>query len=161
VFDASGNLYGTTKEGGNLSGCSGGCGVAFELSPNSTGGWNETVLHTFQPGPSGWGYYGGSFPSASLTFDALGNLYGTSLFGGTSSACSGEGCGVIFKLSSNSGGGWTETTLRSFDDDTNGGDLLSGITVGPTGALFGTAYDGGNSSNCSFYGCGVVFEIVP
>ncbi|HWY23237.1 MAG TPA: choice-of-anchor tandem repeat GloVer-containing protein [Candidatus Acidoferrum sp.] len=161
VFDSSGNLYGTTKEGGNLTGCISGCGVVFELSLNSSGGWTENVIHTFQPGISKWGYYGGGFPSTSLAFDAAGNLYGTTLFGGPSTACSGEGCGVVFKLSPNSTGGWTETALRSFDDGTNGGVLLSGITVGPTGTLFGTAYDGGNNSNCSSYGCGVVFEITP
>jgi uncharacterized repeat protein (TIGR03803 family) len=161
VFDSSGNLYGTTKQAGNLTGCSFGCGVVFELSPSSSGGWAENVIHTFQPGISKWGFYGGGFPSTSLAFDAAGNLYGTTLFGGPSTACSGEGCGVVFKLSPNSTGGWTETALRSFDDGTNGGELLSGITVAPNGNLFSTAYDGGNSSNCSSYGCGVVFEITP
>jgi uncharacterized repeat protein (TIGR03803 family) len=160
VFDTSGNLYGTAKEGGNTGGCQGnGCGVVFELSPSSSGTWTQTVIHTFDPGASGWGQFGGGFPSASLAFDASGNLYGTTLFGGKSTACSGEGCGVAFRLSPNSSGGWTETALRSFDDGKGGGELLSGITLGPTGNLFSTAYDGGNSSNCSFYGCGVVFEI--
>jgi hypothetical protein len=46
THDATGNLYGTTYYGGNLSNCSSGCGVAFELTPNSNGGWKEIVLHT-------------------------------------------------------------------------------------------------------------------
>jgi hypothetical protein len=46
VFDAQGNLYGTTNSGGGTA-CTGGCGTAFKLTPNSNGGWNESLLHTF------------------------------------------------------------------------------------------------------------------
>jgi len=71
IFDQTGNLYSTTQEGGDLSYCYGhGCGVVFKLAPNSKGGWNETVLHSFTDHPGAW-------PSAGLIFDASGNLYGT------------------------------------------------------------------------------------
>ncbi len=71
IFDQAGNLYGTTLAGGNLNACGGqGCGVVFKLAPNSNGGWNETVLHTFTDHP-------GALPNALLTFDESGNLYGT------------------------------------------------------------------------------------
>ena len=71
IFDQGGNLYGTTMMGGNLSVCGGrGCGVVFKLAPNSNGGWNETVLHTFLDHP-------GAFSNALPIFDRLGNLYGT------------------------------------------------------------------------------------
>ncbi len=71
IFDQAGNLYGTTLAGGNLSGCGGqGCGVVFKLAPNSNGGWNEAVLHTFRDHP-------GALPNALLIFDAAGDLYGT------------------------------------------------------------------------------------
>ena len=67
-----GALYGLgTTSGGNLSHCSGlGCGVVFKLAPNSKGGWNEIVLHTFADHP-------GANPTAGLIFDPAGNLYGT------------------------------------------------------------------------------------
>jgi hypothetical protein len=67
IFDAAGNLYGTTEEGGSTA-CYGGCGVVFELSPSSSG-WSETVLHTF----IGFGKY----PEGGVIFDPAGNLYGT------------------------------------------------------------------------------------
>jgi uncharacterized repeat protein (TIGR03803 family) len=69
--DAAGNLYGTTYYGGNVSNCRSGCGVAFELTPTSNGGWKEIVLHTFLDHP-------GAHPAAGLVLDATGNLYGTS-----------------------------------------------------------------------------------
>jgi uncharacterized repeat protein (TIGR03803 family) len=71
IFDLSGNLYGMTTAGGDLSRCAGkGCGVVFKLMPNSKGGWTETVLHRFLDGP-------GAFPLYGLIFDPAGNLYGT------------------------------------------------------------------------------------
>lgn len=72
THDAKGNLYGTTYYGGNLSNCRSGCGVAFELTRNSNGGWNEIVLHTFLDHP-------GAHPAAGLVLDTTGNLYGTSV----------------------------------------------------------------------------------
>lgn len=85
VIDKAGNLYGTTKYGGNLS-CNPpvGCGVVFKL--NTTG--KETVLHTFSGGNDG------ALPVAGLIRDSAGNLYGTTLQGGTGCA---NGCGVVFK----------------------------------------------------------------
>jgi len=65
TLNEAGNLYGTTWEGGR-----GGVGVVFKLAPSSQGGWHETVLHAFQDHP-------GSLPYAGVTFDAAGNLYGT------------------------------------------------------------------------------------
>jgi uncharacterized repeat protein (TIGR03803 family) len=71
IFDLSGNLYGMTTVGGDLSLCAGnGCGVAFKLMPNSKGGWTETVLHRFLDEP-------GAFPLYGLILDPAGNLYGT------------------------------------------------------------------------------------
>jgi uncharacterized repeat protein (TIGR03803 family) len=88
VMDKAGNLYGTTRYGGNLScGQSGrGCGVAFELK--TTG--EEIVLHTFS-GPDGMA------PSSGLVWDAAGALYGTAPRGGSTAGCA-SGCGVVFKI---------------------------------------------------------------
>src|ERR1700678_487963 len=70
VFDAAGNLYGTTYSGGSPYAFG---GTVFELSPTGDGHWNETVLHSF----SGGGIDGLNPSSGSLIFDAAGNLYGT------------------------------------------------------------------------------------
>lgn len=75
VFDKAGNLYGTTFGGGGTA-CEFGCGVVFELSPNSIGSWTYTVLYRFTGGSDG------ADPYAGLAIDAAGNLYGTATFGG-------------------------------------------------------------------------------
>jgi uncharacterized repeat protein (TIGR03803 family) len=148
ILDEAGNLYGTTVTGGSLSDCSEarGCGVVFQLSPTSSGGWHETLLHTFTGGSDGWAPF-------ALIRDTAGNLYGTTLDGGNLDECSGNGCGVVFELSPNSGSGWTEAVLHTF---TGGAD---GSFPGPIfdlgGNLYGTTTYGGTS------GEGVVYEITP
>ena len=101
IFDSHGNLYGVATTGANDESvnCSWlraqGCGVVFELSPATGGGWTETVLYAFTGGADG------SNPNALTGFDAKGNLYGTALHGGdvTSPNCLGDlpltipGCG--------------------------------------------------------------------
>jgi uncharacterized repeat protein (TIGR03803 family) len=114
VFDQAGNLYGTTSEGGEPSG---GVGVVFKLTPNKDGSWSENVIYTFT------GQKDGGFPEAGLIFDAKGNLYGTAAAGGTFSAinCVGDsGCGVVFELTPNTGGTWTESVLYRFPGDKDG-----------------------------------------
>lgn len=84
VSDGAGNLYGTTFIGGDGSGsgCVGGCGTVFELSPNGAGGWTETILHNFCENYSGVNCPDGQAPQAGLVLDAAGNLYGTTVNGG-------------------------------------------------------------------------------
>jgi hypothetical protein len=79
VVDKSGNLYGTTSEGGS-SGCGFGCGTVFELAPPAQqgGDWMETTLHVFGIGQDG------STPLAGLVFGKAGALYGTTYIGGSS-----------------------------------------------------------------------------
>jgi uncharacterized repeat protein (TIGR03803 family) len=98
IFDAAGNLYGTTAYGGPNNE-----GTVFELSPQQGGGWTETVLHSFGPNDGSDGIN----PSDNLIFDGAGNLYGTTQEGGTYSD------GTVFELSPRQGGGWTETVLYS------------------------------------------------
>jgi uncharacterized repeat protein (TIGR03803 family) len=90
VRDAAGNLYGTTNFGGNSRNCNGGCGVVFKL--DTTGG--ETVLHSFTGGADG------AFPSAGLTTNSAGALYGAAFEGGDLKCPEGNGygCGVVFKI---------------------------------------------------------------
>jgi hypothetical protein len=49
IFDQTGNLYGTTLEGGVTNSCGRGCGVVFKLAPNADGTWTETVIATCGP----------------------------------------------------------------------------------------------------------------
>ena len=75
ILDVSGDLYGTTLAGGG-GGCGIGCGVVFELIPG-TSGWTEKILHNFNDNP-----LDGNDLAGALIFDAAGNLYGTTAFGG-------------------------------------------------------------------------------
>jgi uncharacterized repeat protein (TIGR03803 family) len=138
VMDASGNLYGTTAAGGpDSSGCNGfGCGTVFELISNGNK-WTEKMLVGFSGA-------NGSYPEAGLTFDNSGNLYGTTTAGGTSNA------GTIFELTPNGDGTWTDQVVFSFGLG-NGEVPMAGLTLGPTGYLYGTTYDGNGS----------VFEWIP
>src|ERR1039458_7566385 len=72
IFDAAGNLYGTTEQGGAYS-----HGTVFELTPAAGGGWTEQVLHNFNNNGTD-----GTNPYAGLIFDSAGNLYGTTAAGG-------------------------------------------------------------------------------
>ncbi|MGH6848236.1 MAG: choice-of-anchor tandem repeat GloVer-containing protein [Methylocella sp.] len=147
IADSSGNLYGTTVEGGGSEGCVFGCGVVFKLSPGGT----YTVLYAFTGGSDG------QFPSAGLIADSNGNLYGTAERGGAS-GCDAFGCGVVFKLSP----GGTETVLHSFTGDfTGSGGAIprAGLIADSSGNLYGTTELGGASSGCDSLGCGVVFKL--
>src|SRR5580698_6138290 len=66
--DAKGNLYGTTSMGGGSLNCWNGCGIIYELSPASVGGWTYTTLYVFGGGSGGYS------PSSPLVQDAAGNL---------------------------------------------------------------------------------------
>jgi len=140
ILDASGHLYGTTSAGGNTNECtnniSPGCGVVFELT-FSNGTWQESVLYAFQGGTDGW------YPSGNLLLDNAGNIYGTTLYGGTSTTCGTEGCGTVFKLSPSKDGSWTESVIHSFQFGTDGA-FPAGLTADASGNLYGvtTSRDG-------------------
>jgi len=147
--DSAGNLYGTTEQGGN-SECTGGagCGVVFKLSPQSGGGWSETVLYTFcSLSNCADGAYPGTGP---LVMDPAGNLYGTTYFGGTYDD------GVVFKLDT----AGNETILHTFTGGADGGFPNAGLIRDNAGNLYGTASGGGATCYTSFT-CGVVFKITP
>ncbi len=153
IFDGKGNIFGVTIDGGTTSSsCYGGsCGTVFELSPNSTGGWTETVLYRFT------GLADGNGPDG-LMLDKNGNLFGSTLYGGNT-ACS-QGCGVVYELSPGSSG-WTFTTLYSFDN-THGANPIDSLVMDAAGNLYGNAGNGARatSSHCP-YGCGSTFELSP
>lgn len=142
VFDAAGNLYGTTFQGGDFEE-----GTVYRLSPGGNGQWTETVLHSFH-------VQDGANPYASLIFDSTGkNLYGTTLTGGSHSG------GTVFELSPGSNGEWTETVLYSFDN-VHGSGPYANVTF-DAGSLYGTTLSGGNLTACDGQGCGVIFQLKP
>ncbi len=143
VFDAAGNLYGVTEFGGSSL-----AGTVFELSPQAGGGWTESVLYTFAGGTSD-----GANPLGGLVFDKAGNLYGSANSGG-SSQC-GSGCGGVFELSPQAGGGWQERMLYFFQNGNDGAIPDSLLIIDPAGNLYGTTQVGGSGS------CGTVFELLP
>jgi uncharacterized repeat protein (TIGR03803 family) len=151
ILDAANNLYGTTLFGGtNVCGPSGedfGCGTIFKVDASG----KETVLYNFC---SASGCTDGSMPSAGLFMDAKGNLYGTTLTGGTGT-CTGElfpGCGTVFELSASG----TETVLHAFTGVAPDGAFpYSRLIMDAKGNLYGTASEGGK------FGNGIVFKITP
>ena len=130
IFDGSGNLYGTTPDGG-----SGGGGTVFMLS-QSQGSWTETTIWNFS------GVYGDG-PRSGVTMDPAGNLYGTTFNDG--------GAGSIFKLTPTGSGGWSETDLYDFTDFLDGGHP-AGVILDATGHIYGTTND------CGQYCQGTVWE---
>ena len=146
VFDAAGNMYGASTSMGPNAG-----GTAFELSPNGSGGWTFSILYNFT-GPNG-GLYPG--PVANLAFDSQGNLYGTTHLDGAFNF------GAVFKLT-NTGSGWTYTSLHDFTAGVDGGDPRCNIAFDSHGNMYGTASEGGTGSPQNCVGaCGVIFEITP
>ncbi len=146
VFDASGNLYGTTDAGGGpplyLND-----GTVFELSPPSAGetNWTETILYAFTGGKDG------SLAANDILIDRNGVIYSTTLGGGKSEF------GTVFKLTPPAAGetAWTEKVLYSFKKVPDGNYPDAGLTVGKVGkdvVLFGTTIHGGTAD-------GTVFEI--
>lgn len=128
VEDWAGNLYGTANGGG-----ASGWGVVFKL--DSSG--NESALYSFSGGSDG------GAPSAGVTLDFLGNLYGTTTFGGSA------GAGVVFKLD----GRGNESVLYSFTGGTDGGYPEAGVVRD----FFGNLY--GNTSNGGASGLGALFKL--
>lgn len=154
TFDAAGNLYGATSGGVSTGNCNfSSCGAIFELSLTSNGGWKETVLHNFNGADGG-------FPNGDLIFDNAGNLYGTTILGGTGTCFSILACGTVFRLSPTSTGGWKLTLLHDFTDETDGASPNSGLVMDTAGNLYGTTYQGG-SNTCLSTKCGTVFELSP
>jgi uncharacterized repeat protein (TIGR03803 family) len=145
--DAVGNLYGTSFQGGEFF-----AGNVFELvrpvPPHKQ--WIQKVLYTFT-----WMEDGG-LPSGGVIFDKAGNLYGTTIQGGTANL------GTVFRLSppGTDGGDWTETVLYSFLGGAADGALPNGVVFDKAGNLYGTTSNGGftNTSTCT-QGCGTVFEL--
>lgn len=141
ILDSAGNLYGIAEEGGI------GYGLVFKLEQDN-GQWEETILYNFSNGDSG--FYSG------LIFDGVGNLYGSMLRGGLAK-CE---CGIVFELSPNQAGTWTESDLYTFNWGLDGAYPSGGLIFDNQGNLYGEALYGGSLA-CPQFGCGVIFQLSP
>ena len=134
--DAAGNLLGTTRFGG-----AGSAGTVFQI-PKTAGGYGTlstiAALNSYN--------MNGGYPSAGLTADASGNLFGTTGGGGA------LGYGTVFVIPKTAGGYGTLSMFATFDN-TNGNSPYAGLIADASGNLFGTTRYGGS------LGYGTVFEI--
>lgn len=141
VFDAVGNLYGTTTEGGaNHMG-----GTVFELTPQPGGGWTEKVIYSFC---SQSNCSDGYSPHSGVILDSTGNLYGATYLGGMLAD------GTVFRLMPQVDGSWTENVLHS-GHGVDGYRPRSPLVFDPAGNLYGTTDFGGSDYR------GAVFELSP
>jgi uncharacterized repeat protein (TIGR03803 family) len=130
VMDLAADLYGTTVNGGAF-----GLGTVYKVDKSG----NETVLHSFSSAAGG-----AVGPEAGVVRDAAGNLYGTTLFGGT------YGLGTVYKLDKSG----NETVLHSFSGvGSDGAYAYAGLVRDGKGGLYSTTYNGGD------YGQGTIFKV--
>jgi uncharacterized repeat protein (TIGR03803 family) len=145
VLDDAGNIFGTNEASGNPN-CNSpwfsGCGTVWKVDKKGA----ATVLYSFT-GADG----DGAVPVAGLVRDADGNLYGTTLYGGTGTCYDGTGfgCGTVFKLNKKG----KMTVLHSFADDGDGIWPMAGLLRDAEGNLYGTTSQGGALGN------GAVFKV--
>ena len=173
ILDATGNMYGTTFEGGagpcNLNShykyrTPSTCGVVFKLDTAGT----ESVLYSFTGDPDG------ANPAAGLVRDSTGNLYGTTAAGAVlcyaigslpPTPTTGYYCGTVFKLDTTG----KETVLHSFTGTPDGAIPHAGLILDAADNLYGTTLEGGAGgcwvqggrpgSSPVNLGCGSVFEV--
>lgn len=151
IIDQAGNLYGTTRDGGQF-----GFGTVFQVDPNGS----MKTLHGFAGSPTD-----GARSEARMVRDPFGNLYGTTTYGtsdsslGCSDPTSTVGCGTVFMIDTSG----NETILHNFTGGVDGSVPHGGLVLDAGGNLYGTATSGANltctpTSNVG-YGCGTVFKL--
>ncbi len=145
--DGSGGFYGSASGGGQ------GYGDVFHLTPKVDG----SLPWSFQTLAYAHGAYG-AYPSGPINFDSDGDIM-VPTSGGGGKGCS-SGCGTVLEVSPSSSGGtpFIRTQLFRFDDHRSGTKPLGALLADSTGALFGTASQGG-TANC--YNCGTLFKLIP
>lgn len=153
IIGPDGSLYGTTVFGGQYGG-----GTIYRLRPQPRAcasfscPWEETILHSFC---SQLYCTDGKSPApGALVFDQAGNLYGTTIFGGSSATLSNPGDGTVFELKPSSGG-WTHSVLFSFTDSSQGSAPYGSVIFDHAGNLYGT------TGFLGAYGSGTVYELSP
>jgi uncharacterized repeat protein (TIGR03803 family) len=132
----SGNFYGTTTGGGAL-----GFGTVFRITPRG----RERVIYSFIGGLDG------VEPIGALLRDSSGDFYGIATNGGLDCDGSGQGCGVVFKVTPKG----REKVQYRFQGGNHGADPAAGLVMDANGTFYGTTNNGGNA-DCS---CGVVYKL--
>jgi uncharacterized repeat protein (TIGR03803 family) len=134
VLDAAGNVYSDYLSLGiNYH------GAISELTPGPDG-WKEKDLYDFCP--VGLKCLDGEAPEYGLTWDAAGNLYGVTTYGGT------RGHGVAFELE-HAAEGWKEHVLYDY----YWYPPSSSLVFDNSGNLYGTTFFSEG------YGCGTVYQL--
>ena len=124
----------------------GGNGIVFTLTPrvgpcrDAACYWNVSVLHEFSSGTDGW------WPTGDLIWDQQGNIYGTTIYGGTWNG------GTVYELTP-SANGYTEQVIYSFAQGYDGSNPTAGVIFNNKSELFGTTANGGPN------GPGSVFKL--
>jgi uncharacterized repeat protein (TIGR03803 family) len=137
LVNLNGTLYGTTDFGGS-GGCTAGCGNIFAITSSG----NKVWTYSFQGGTDG------AYPEAGLVYVNSNNtLYGTTIDGGGSVACSG-GCGTIFAFTSSG----SERVITFFRGGTDGASPTARL-INVNDTLYGTTSAGGRN------GHGTVFDL--
>lgn len=129
---ANGDLYGTTFLGGI------GVGTVFKVDA----GGNETVLHAFGSVPND-----GDYCESPLASDSKGNLYGTTIQGGTV----GIPGGVAFQI----GAQGAYSVVYDFGGKADGSAPAGPLLPASDGSFFGTTTSGGAA------GPGTVYQLTP
>jgi uncharacterized repeat protein (TIGR03803 family) len=135
IRDDQGNLYGVTYYGGSTY-LESGAGTVYKITPSG----QETVIYKFSAAT-------GMDPYASPVIDSAGNLYGTTIYGGTGTCNNGfrGGCGVVFKLDPSG----AYSVLHDFTGGKDG-QYPTNLIIDKAGNLYGLSTYSGN---------GVIFEI--
>jgi uncharacterized repeat protein (TIGR03803 family) len=134
-------LYGTAANDGANN-----AGVVYRIK--NSGAFPQTILYNFC---SLSGCPDGASPYADVIFDNSGNLYSTTLKGGSG------GYGIAYKLSP-AGPPWIQTILYSFlGGSSDGGNPTAGLLFDSSGNLYGTTLYYGTGCGS----CGTVYELTP
>jgi uncharacterized repeat protein (TIGR03803 family) len=112
--------------------------------------WTESVLYRFAANQQGL-----NSPYGGVIFDSAGNLYGTTIGGGTGN-CPNPGCGAVYKFAP-SGQSGILSVLYSFTGQGDGSTPYAGLAFDPAGNLYGTTF----WASLVTGGYGTVFELLP
>ena len=143
VQAASGDLYGTTENGGLYK-----SGTIFKITPSRT----FTTLYSFC---AQTGCPDGAAPTAGLVQAGNGDLYGTTIAGGAISTMD-YGGGTIFKITPSG----AFTSLYSFCAQTgcpDGATPMAGLVQATDSDFYGTTQNGGAGGG----NYGTIFKISP
>jgi len=136
-FDAAGNLYGTTQQGGKFGG-----GIIFQLKKSGTK-FTYHVLHSFATSASNsYQPYGGM-----VVDKTNGYLYGTTYYGGVI-----WNVGSVYQLREVSGV-WIYSVIYNFLGDSLGQYPYGDLATDSAGNLYGTTSTGGS------FNLGEVFKL--